>query len=101
MLKYIIDDLAEIWIKRPTSLINRIFGLYSVKIMKVEVVFQVMEYLFYEMPPKKPTETYDLKGSEYKREVGSNPLAGDVLKDRDFIQTVLLTSQTKKQLTDE
>jgi len=100
MLKYIIDDLAEIWIKRPTSLINRIFGLYSVKVMKVEVYFQVMEYLFYEMPPKKPTETYDLKGSEYQREVGSNPLAGNVLKDRDFRQPVLLSDDMKRLLSE-
>jgi len=98
VLLKIIPELRKLWEVWPNSLINRIFGLYSVKIMSRRVWFQVMDYLFFDMPGKKPTEIYDLKGSEFKRRVGKNPLAGHVLKDRDFRQPVLLPKSAQEEL---
>merc|ERR1719499_490586 len=98
VLLNILPQLRSLWKGWPNSLINRIFGLYSVKIMSRQVWFQVMDYLFFDMPEKEPTEKYDLKGSEFKREVGSNPLAGRVMKDKDFTQQVLLPKNVKDEL---
>jgi len=100
----IIDDLAQLWRDRRHSLICRVYALYGVTLMENTVYFMIMEDIFFEMgktPPYKPAEVYDMKGSEYKRKVGTNPINGDVLKDLDFRLPLLLSYRVGTTLLNE
>eukprot|EP00494_Astrolonche_serrata_P017730 UN17918 len=96
--------------------INRYIGTrvgYTTNIINMSSVWFYILYIFWE--PKYGfklwktyferwrevrTRFYDMKGSTYKREVGKNPIDGDVLKDLDFRLPVLVSEHGQTILQD-
>lgn len=81
--------------RNPTSIISRIYGMFTIKMDSFSPVHvMVMENCLEEVPGYNLDHVFDIKGSEFSREVlkgtSSNELArnprtaGQVLKDLDF-----------------
>ncbi|CAD8065191.1 unnamed protein product [Paramecium primaurelia] len=77
----------------PSSLLNKIYGMYTFERSEnseSKVHFLIMKNLSLGIPRNQILRTYDLKGSEYDREVLSKKIESDLskltLKDLDFFK---------------
>ncbi|CAD8075462.1 unnamed protein product [Paramecium sonneborni] len=74
----------------PQSLLNKIYGMYTFEKSKVKVHFLIMKNLSLGIPRNQILRTYDLKGSQYDREVLAKKTESDLskltLKDLDFFK---------------
>jgi len=69
---------------RPSSLLARFFGAYSITVQNHTKHFVVMESIFYGAPNGKVHERYDLKGSWVDRHADGFDASSGTFKDMDL-----------------
>ncbi|CAD8166969.1 unnamed protein product [Paramecium pentaurelia] len=86
-------NFATYQANNPESLLNKIYGMYTferVEKSEAKVHFLIMKNLSLGVPKNQILRTYDLKGSEYDREVLAKKSESDLskltLKDLDFFK---------------
>ncbi|CAD8161005.1 unnamed protein product [Paramecium octaurelia] len=86
-------NFATYQANNPSSLLNKIYGMYTFERsenVEAKVHFLIMKNLSLGIPRNQILRTYDLKGSEYDREVLAKKSESDLskltLKDLDFFK---------------
>ena len=82
----ILPKLAEHFKKVPRSLLSKIFGVFTVKMDKVDPVhIMLMENTMRLKDPERLNYVFDLKGSLVDRKVKGKTKASTTLKDINFL----------------
>ena len=82
----ILPQLSEHFKKVPRSLLSKIFGVFTVKMNKVDPVhIMLMENTMRLKDPERLNYVFDLKGSLVDRKVKGKTKASTTLKDINFL----------------